>query len=85
MTIELIFEKTTEGSRKPKWKRILEEPGARETLKKRRGNKKNPNRVSVKYCDRCDELFKTTKKYCRLCEACKKPAGRPRGKVNDEK
>ena len=60
-------------SRRPKWESILKEEGAQEKLQKRRGRKKDPMRVSVKYCGRCLKLYKTRARKSKYCDNCKKP------------
>jgi hypothetical protein len=36
--------------------------------------------IHQRRCSRCDELYKTTAYYGRVCAECKKPTGGVRGK-----
>ena len=76
MSIEWDESEPLFKTRKPHWKRILEEEGARELLKKRNGRKKNPNKTYMKRCKRCEKIYKTKCQRSKICDDCKLPQGK---------
>lgn len=64
--------------RRPKWKQILEEPGALEDLKRkgRRLNKGEAGKTYMKRCSRCGKIYRTYSKFSKICDGCKIPWGK---------